>query len=237
MIDGEPDFAGRLEAVTERIEDACTRSGRAPADVVVVAVSKKFGPESVREAAEAGVTALGENRVQEARQKIPMCPSGLAWHMIGHLQTNKVRLAASLFEMLHGIDSLHLLQAVDAECALHGKVMPVCLLVNVSGEGSKFGIAPDDMAEVLEAGCSLINVSVMGLMTMAPFSPEADNSRRFFCRLRELRDELAEAFGVPLPELSMGMSQDFEVAVEEGATMLRLGSVLFGPRVRKKKLG
>jgi pyridoxal phosphate enzyme (YggS family) len=220
----------RLNAVEQRVRAACLRAGRDPSRVSILAVAKTFGPEAVREAAAAGVTAIGENRVREAAEKIPLCPGHLDWHMIGHLQTNKVRPAVSIFGVIHSVDSRRLLEAVDRACAAQGKTMPVYLEVNVSGESSKFGFEPDEVPAVLEHGAGLAHVDLQGLMTMPPFSADPEDARPFFRRLRGLRDEWQAGLEIPLPQLSMGMSNDFEVAVEEGATWLRLGSVLFGPR-------
>jgi pyridoxal phosphate enzyme (YggS family) len=195
-----------------------------------VAVSKRHGPDAVRALAESGVDVFGESRVQEAKQKIPLCPMGLTWHMIGHIQRNKVRDVAGLFSYVHSVDSLRLLEALDPAAAEAGKTLPVLLEVNVSGEGSKFGFAPDEVPAVLERCQSLMNLDVSGVMTMAPFTPEAEDARPHFARLRELRDAWRAESGFPLEELSMGMSHDFEIAIEEGATWIRLGTILFGAR-------
>ena len=220
----------RLEAIRKRIEGACARAGRDPADVSLLAVAKTFGPESVREAAECGLTVFGESRVQEAKQKMPLCPGHLQWHLVGHLQRNKVRDAAPLFSMVHSVDSLKLLETINGACETLGRVMPVCLEVNVSGERSKFGLRPEEAPAVFQQAESLVNVEIVGLMTMPPFTEEPEGARPFFRRLRELRDEWRDGGGYPLRELSIGMSHDFEVAVEEGATWIRLGTILFGDR-------
>ena len=224
------DLAEKLTVIRARIDAACERAGRSPDEVAVLAAAKKRSPEEVEAAADAGLTIIGENRVQEVRQKIPLCSSRMEWHMIGHLQSNKVREATQLFSMIHSVDSLKLLGAVDADSGLIGKTMPVCIEVNVSGESSKFGLAPDDMPELLAAATGYMNVDVVGLMAMPPFTPDPEDARPYFRRLRELRDGWAATSGVPLAELSIGMSNDFEVAVEEGATWIRLGSILFGDR-------
>jgi pyridoxal phosphate enzyme (YggS family) len=223
-------FEDRVADVGRHISVACERVQRDPAEVSVVAVTKTFGPEQVRIAAEAGLRVFGENRVQEAKQKIPACPGDLEWHMIGHLQSNKVRDAVRLFSMIHSVDSLKLIRAIDNACGLSGNAMRVCLEVNVSGESSKYGFAPEDVPAVLEESGGMINVDVTGLMTIPPFTADPEDARPFFRRLRELKDEWQDMCGIPLPELSMGMSHDFEVAVEEGATWVRLGSILFGDR-------
>ena len=224
------DIRDRVDAVMRRVEEACRRAGRDPSTVRIVAVAKKFGPEAVRQVAECGLTVIGENRVQEARQKIPLCPGSLEWHLVGHLQTNKVRLAVGLFSMIHSIDSLRLLDAVDRECTDAGKTMPVLLEVNVSGERSKFGLAPESVPEVLQAAESLVHVTVQGLMTIPPVEEDPEEARPLFGALRAHRDTWREQFGIALDELSMGMSHDLEVAIEEGATLVRVGTALFGTR-------
>lgn len=223
---------GNVEQIVGRVREACRRAGRKADDVRIVAVSKTFGPELVDEAAAAGLTIFGENRVQEAAQKIPLCKGGLEWHLVGHLQTNKVAPAVEMFHMIHSVDSLRLLGAVDGRCAERGKTMPVCLEVNVSGEGSKYGFAPSEVEPALDECRSLMNVDVVGLMTIPPMTPDPGDSRGYFKRLRELRDELCNSTAFGLEELSMGMSRDFEFAVEEGATLVRIGTMLFGKRER-----
>ena len=227
--------AERLEGIRKRIAAACGRVGRDPSEVSLLAVSKTFGPDDVREAAECGLTVFGESRVQEARQKIPLCPGHLQWHLVGHLQRNKVKDAAPLFAMIHSVDSWKLLETIQDACQTLGRVMPVCLEVNVSGERSKYGLSPEEAPAVLERCGLLVNVEVVGLMTMPPFTEDAQEARPFFRRLRELRDEWRSRHGLPLRELSLGMSHDFEVAVEEGATWVRVGSLLFGDRPRRPK--
>jgi pyridoxal phosphate enzyme (YggS family) len=223
-------IAERWRHVRERVAAACARSGRDPAGVGVVAVAKTFGPEAVREAAGAGIRVIGENRVQEARAKIPECPGGLEWHFIGHLQRNKAVQAVPLFQMIHAVDSIRLLETLDAVCAEAGRCMPVCLEINVSGESSKFGMAPADGPAALRRCESLMHVDVRGLMTIPPFNPDREAARPYFRALRELRDRWRDETGFALADLSMGMSDDYEVAVEEGATWVRIGTFLFGGR-------
>jgi len=220
----------RIAGVRAQLEAACRRAGREPASVELVAVAKTFGPDAVREAAEAGLSVFGENRVQEAAEKIPLCPSGLRWHLVGHLQTNKVRHAVFLFDVVHAVDSARLLERVEREAEEAGKRMSVCLEINVSGERSKFGLAPEAAPEVLALAGSLRRVEVVGLMTIPPFAPDPEAARPFFRRLRELRDRWRDEFGLALDGLSMGMSGDFAVAIEEGATWVRIGSSIFGQR-------
>jgi pyridoxal phosphate enzyme (YggS family) len=224
------EMSERLAAVEARLVEACRRAGRSRDEVRLVAVSKTYGPERVEEAAANGLLTFGENRIQEARQKIPLCRGGLEWHLIGHLQRNKVRDAVSLFSMIHGVDSLRLLEAIDGAAAEQGRDIPLLLQVNIANEASKHGLAVDEVAAVLEAASALVHVSVEGLMTVPPFDADPEASRVHFAGLRSLRDRLAEQTGFPLQELSMGMSGDFEVAIEEGSTMVRVGAALFGPR-------
>ncbi len=225
-------FAERLKEVKSRIDAAIERSGRSHDDVRLLAVTKTVAPEKIHEAVECGLDVFGESRVQEARQKIPLCAGRLAWHMIGHLQSNKVGEAVRLFRMIHSVDSEKLLRAIDTACGTAGVAMPVCLEVNVSGESSKFGVDPDAGPAILRASRDLMHVEIVGLMTMPPVARDPNQARPYFRRLRELRDEWRDATGFLLPELSMGMSHDFEVGIEEGATWVRLGSILFGERVR-----
>jgi len=230
------DVQSRLEAVLGRIQAACSRAKRDVSGVRIVTVTKTFGPAAVEEAAGCGLTVMGESRIQEAKQKIPLCPGNLEWHMIGHLQRNKVKDAVSMFRMIHSVDSLRLLETINSVSAAAGVSMPVCLEINVSGEASKFGMKPDEVLAVLESSSRLMNIDIAGLMTVPPFTQDPQEARPFFAALRDLRDKCREKTGVPLDELSMGMSNDFEIAVEEGATLVRLGSVLFGERKKKEPL-
>ena len=230
-MDGiEQTFAERLTAVERRISAACEAAGRPRDDVRLLAVSKTKPPEAVQEAASCGLRLFGENRIQEAQSKIPLCPSGLEWHLIGHLQSNKAKVAANLFQMIHSVDSLRLLEALEAHA---GTTLPVLLQVNVSGEAAKFGMKPSDAAEVIEAANGMQKVEVHGLMTIPPFAPDPEKTRVHFRALRALRDRLQDETGTPLPELSMGMSHDLEVAIEEGSTWVRIGTDLFGARGNK----
>lgn len=224
------ELAARWADVHARIAAACGRSGRSPDDVEVIAVSKTFPPEVVDLAQQIGVGVFGENRVQEAAWKIPLCAGAPDWHFIGHLQRNKCRLAVDLFGTIHSVDSLKILNALDRVCGDVGACPTVLLEVNVSGERSKHGLAPDAGYAVLEGALACQHVNVEGLMTMAPYDPDPEAARPYFAALRELRERWAEQAGVPLPRLSMGMSGDFEIAIEEGATWVRLGTALFGPR-------
>ena len=227
-------IAGRLEGLQSRIAAACARAGRSADDVRLIAVSKTHPPAAVCEAARAGLLIFGENKVQEARAKIPECPTNLTWHLIGHLQRNKAALAVELFDQIHSVDSLRLLETIDRVSEEAGRTTKVLLEVNVSGEGTKFGLKPDEVAAVLEASRSLSRIEVRGLMTMPPFLEDLERVRPYFRRLRELRDRLEKETGAALPELSMGMSHDFEIAIEEGAHWIRVGTALFGERPRKE---
>ncbi|MCC7300532.1 MAG: YggS family pyridoxal phosphate-dependent enzyme [Verrucomicrobia bacterium] len=217
-----------LQLIETRIAAACEQAGRKRGDVKLVAVSKTKPADSVIEAAEAGQILFGENKVQEAQSKIPLCPGHLHWHLIGHLQSNKARIAASgIFRMIHSVDSEKLLLALDEYA---GVPLPVLIQVNVSGEGSKEGCSPDQAAALIEVANRCSKVEVHGLMTIPPFTPDPEKARVHFSNLRKLRDRLQQETGTPLPELSMGMSNDFEVAIEEGATYIRVGSDIFGGR-------
>ena len=217
-----------LEMIEARICAACEKAGRSRDEVKLVAVSKRKPAEAVLEAAEAGQILFGENRVQEAQTKIPMCSPNLHWHLIGHLQSNKAKLAASgLFRMIHSVDSEKLIRALDGHAATP---LPILIQVNISGEGSKSGCAPEEAAALIDAANRCSQVEVHGLMTLPPFTPDPEKTRTHFSNLRNLRDQLQETTGTPLPELSMGMSNDFEIAIEEGATFVRVGSDIFGSR-------
>lgn len=196
----------------------------------LLAVSKTVPPEPLLEAVNHGLLLFGESRVQEAKAKIPLLPSRCRWHFIGHLQKNKIRQALPLFELFHGVDSVETaqeIQRIASELSLAPKVL---LEVNLAGESSKFGFQPEALPEKLETLLNLKSLQIEGLMTIPPPAPEAESSRRYFAGLRELRDQLKERFGICLKTLSMGMSGDYPVAVEEGATLLRIGSALFGQR-------
>ncbi|MCH8026000.1 MAG: YggS family pyridoxal phosphate-dependent enzyme [Chloroflexi bacterium] len=228
-------IASNLAWVRQRIDTACRRAGRSIEDVTLVGVSKGVSAQAVAEACAAGLTDVGENRVQEAAAKIEAVAEYLrrpgrrgiegshqpTWHLIGHLQTNKAKTATNLFDILHSVDSLRLAQALSRRA---NELLPVLLEVNVAQDAAKFGFAPEEVTSALAAIAALPNLDVRGLMTIAPLTDDPETSRPFFRRLRELRDTLG------LAELSMGMTGDFEVAIEEGATMIRVGRAIFGPR-------
>ena len=221
-----------LAHVLSAISDAARQAGRSPDSVRLIAVSKTHPVEAIQEAIEAGQLTFGENRVQEAQPKISALPAKLHWHLIGHLQSNKARLALPLFELIHGVDSLELLDHINRVAGDLGLFPRLLLQVNVAAEASKFGFAPGQLLDLLEEIVKFDRVQIDGLMTIPPLAPAAEHSRRYFVTLRELRDKLAAEFRFPLPELSMGMSNDFRVAVEEGATMVRVGTAVFGERRR-----
>src|SRR5712691_1344273 len=223
-----------LERVRERIAQAAAKANRNPDDVELVAISKTHEAEKVRETIEAGQNLFGESRVQEARVKIPELPSNLRWHFVGHLQKNKIRHALPLFELIHSVDSLALAQDMNRIAEEEGSHPRVLLEVNMAGEGSKFGFQPDKLREQMETLLALNRLSILGLMTIPPLAPKAEASRRFFTQLRELRDRLQAEIHVDLAQLSMGMTNDFAIAVEEGATLVRVGTAIFGERRRKK---
>ena len=225
-------LAENLEAVHARIAAACARAGRAPDAVRLLAVSKTYGPDAVRAAAAAGQRWFGENRVQEAAAKIPECPGNLAWHLIGHLQSNKAALAARLFDWVNSVDSAKLLETLDRHAAEAGRTLRALVQVNVSGERSKSGLAPAAVPDVLALAPRLRNVQIAGLMTIPPLAADPETARPFFRKLRKLRGEWAAATGLDLAELSMGMTHDLEVAIEEGATVVRVGTGIFGARSR-----
>ncbi|HEY5767550.1 MAG TPA: YggS family pyridoxal phosphate-dependent enzyme [Candidatus Udaeobacter sp.] len=224
-----------LHRVREQIATAAAKSGRLVGDVELVAITKTHPAEKVREAVEAGQTLFGESRVQEARAKIPELSSNLRWHFVGHLQKNKVRQALPLFEMIHSVDSLAVAQDINRIAEEEGLYPRVLLEVNVAGEGSKFGFAPDDLRQQMEALLGLRRVSIEGLMCIPPLALESEDSRKFFVQVRELRDSLEKEFNMKLTQLSMGMTQDFPIGIEEGATLVRVGTAIFGERSKKQK--
>ncbi|HKQ36965.1 MAG TPA: YggS family pyridoxal phosphate-dependent enzyme [Verrucomicrobiae bacterium] len=229
------DLEENLRNLRERIESACARVRRNPTDVTLVAVSKSQPPEAVRAAIDLGQLIFGENRVQEAKAKIPLSPGRARWHMIGHLQSNKARDAVGLFSMIQSVDSLHLAQELEKWAEKQAKTLPVLLEVNIAGESSKFGYEPDAAVRELSRINDLRHLEVHGLMTIAPYTSDPEKVRPVFRKLRELKSECEQVLGAPLQHLSMGMSGDFEVAIEEGATMVRIGTALFGARTLARK--
>lgn len=223
-------LARRLQEVRYRVAAACARSRRDPSSVRLVAVSKTMPVEVVREAAAAGQTLFGENRVQEALAKIVEAGPGLRWHLVGHLQKNKAKLAAGAFELVHSVDDLELAVELDKRAGAKGIVQPVLVQANLSGEETKSGADEAGLAPLIEAVAALPHLELRGLMIIPPPVDDPELSRPWFRRLRELRDRTAERLGRPLPDLSMGMTDDFEVAIEEGASLIRVGRAIFGER-------
>lgn len=218
-----------LLGVTERIHDAATRAGRVADDVRLVAVTKSVDRGITQRLIELGATDLGENRVQDAADKIAELPAGPTWHLIGHLQSNKARRAVRMFSWIHAVDSSPLLEQLDRVAREEGRRPRVLLQVNVSGEATKHGVTEEELPELVERAAAARGLEVAGLMTMAPLGAAPEAARPVFRRLRELRDAIRSdgVLGPPFQHLSMGMSEDFEVAVEEGATWVRVGSALF----------
>ena len=227
-------IAENLERVREQIAQATARVGRVAEEIELVAITKTHPAEKVREAIETGQTLFGESRVQEARAKIPELPSNLRWHFVGHLQKNKIRHALPLFEMIHSVDSLGLAQDINRIAEEDGMHPRVLLEVNVAGEASKFGFKSETLRAEMESLLALPRLSILGLMTIPLLAEEAEASRKYFVQLRKMRDRLQAEFRVDLAQLSMGMTQDFPVAIEEGATLVRVGTAIFGQRTRRK---
>ena len=225
---------GNLTQVKQRIIEAAKRVGRDSSDVRLLAVSKEQNDVTVAEGVHAGMTLFGENKIQEARSKIEVLGrDGLEWHFIGRLQKNKVKFIFDLFDLVHSVDSLALAEAIHKKAQTLGSCMPILLQVNISGEKLKLGMDPLIVPKEIHKLAKLEGVKVRGLMTIPPYDRNPENSRPYYVRLRELRDTCSKLGipGVQLDELSMGMSNDYEVAVEEGSTLVRVGTGLFGPRL------
>ncbi|MGI5867855.1 MAG: YggS family pyridoxal phosphate-dependent enzyme [Kiritimatiellia bacterium] len=222
-------FEQRLDGIHDRIAAAAARAGRSPDDIQLVAVSKTFPPDVVDAAQRADVSVFGESRVQEALAKAAACGAA-EWHFIGRLQRNKVRHALSLFTTIHSVDSLPLLHDIARIQDETGARPRLLLQVNVAGEASKIGFSPATVRSALREALDIGGIDIVGLMTLPPWVPDPELSRPHFQTLRTLRDALQDDVGISLPELSMGMSGDFEVAIEEGATFVRIGTALFGKR-------
>jgi len=229
-VDPMGEIEKNLSQVRERIEHAAAKVGRDPRGIKLVAVTKTVTVQRIRDAMAAGAMIFGENYVQEARAKIEeIGKSGIQWHFIGHLQSNKAAHAVSLFDLIHAVDSITLARELDKRAAAAGKSIDCLIEVNLSQEASKFGISKERTPELAHAFKELKNISLQGLMTMPPYADDPEAARPHFIALRELREEIAGS-GIPLPELSMGMSTDFAVAIEEGATIVRIGRAIFGER-------
>ena len=230
-------IAANIAAIEQRVVAAALRAGRTRETIRLMAVSKTVNPEQIRQAVDAGIRLLGENYVQEAREKIPVIGHDVEWHMIGHLQTNKVKYVVHLFDWIHSVDRLELARELDKRAGLANRKFNILIEVNVSGEASKNGARPASVLELTRDISVLPNLSIQGLMTMPPYSDLPEDSRPYFVALRKLRDEIASADipGVSMKELSMGMTDDFEVAIEEGATIIRVGRAIFGERIYQQK--
>ncbi|HAK58784.1 MAG TPA: YggS family pyridoxal phosphate-dependent enzyme [Nitrospiraceae bacterium] len=227
-------IADNLHTVMGRISAAAEGAGRAPLAVTLVVVTKTIDVERIREAVAAGAAILGENRVQEAKEKIEHLGPLAPWHLIGHLQSNKAKYAVNLFDLIHSVDSIELAREIDRQAAKIGKVQDVLVEVNIAGEKAKHGADRDAVLSLVREVAQLRNMAIKGLMTMPPFSDSPEDSRPYFRHLRELSDRVAQEQipGVSMHELSMGMSGDYEVAIEEGATMVRVGTAIFGERTK-----
>ena len=226
----ELNIAENLQSVRMVVAESERKSGRPVGSVELLAVSKTHPPEVIRQAVEAGQLLFGENRVQEAKAKISELPARLRWHLIGHLQSNKIRPALSIFEMIQGVDSVEKVDEIQRIGGDLGLFPRVLLQVNVAGESSKFGFTPERLLLELERISRAERVQVEGLMTIPPLASNPENSRKYFVQLRELRDRLEKEFRFSLPHLSMGMSGDYRIAIEEGATFVRVGTAIFGER-------
>ncbi len=223
----------RLQHILERIHQTAASCGRNPETIRLVAVSKTIPSDRVKEAIDAGVTILGENYIQEAREKIKALSSyAVSWHFIGHLQSNKAKYAVRLFDLIHSLDALKLARELDKQAKKINKIQPVLIQVNIGEESSKSGVYKQDTIELIEAIGHLENLSVKGLMTIPPFFNAPEKVRPFFADLRRLRDHIKNANipNITMDELSMGMTGDFEAAIEEGATLVRIGTAIFGKR-------
>lgn len=221
----------RLEEIQREIGRACERSRRAREEVLLLPVTKGHPAEVVARLDGLGFRVFGESKVQEAKAKISNTPGRCRWHMIGHLQSNKCRDAARLFAMVESVDSVGLAEELQKCCEREGRTLPILLEVNVAGESTKYGFSPAAALEAIEPINKLDRLELHGLMAIAPYSPNPERSRPYFARLRELRGEAEKILGAPLPQLSMGMSGDYAVAIEEGATIVRIGTALLGERV------
>ncbi len=221
-----------LEEVEARITRACERSGRERSEVTLISVSKTKPAEMLQEAYDAGSRDFGENKPQEIREKYPQLPTDIRWHMIGHLQRNKIKYIIDKVCMIHSVDSIRLAEAIDEEAKKHGIIMPVLIEVNVAEEESKFGVHLDEAESLIRQISELSNIQVQGLMTIAPFTENAEDNRIYFRKLRNLYVDIKDKNidNVNMCNLSMGMTGDYEVAVEEGATMVRVGTGIFGAR-------
>lgn len=224
--------ADNVAKLRERIAASAARAGVAPESIQLVAVTKRMPVEAIREAIEAGITAIGENRMQEALAKFPEIGRDVQWHLVGHLQSNKAGPAAELFDLIHSVDSPRIAHALSRSASQCGRDLDILIQVNTSGEETKFGVSPQETVPLLEKIQGLPGIHVKGLMTIGPFRPNPEEARPSFHSLRRLSEKIRSLNidGVEMTRLSMGMSGDFEVAIEEGANLVRIGTAVFGPR-------
>ena len=225
------DFARHADAVRRQIAEACNLVRRNPADVELMAITKTQPPAAAEYAARYGLRAVGENRVQEGAEKRSLCQAVIAWELVGHLQSNKAKLAVEAFDRVQSVDSDKLIDRLDRAAAELEKTLPILLQINAGFDPAKHGVDPADAPRLLETALAKKNLRVDGLMTIAPLSPDPDVARQTFENLRAIRDQLASQFATPLRELSMGMSGDLTAAVKAGATLVRIGTALFGARI------
>ncbi len=217
--------------IIEQIKMIALMAGKNPLDITLIAVSKTFPPEIIQQAIDGGITIFGENRVQEAKAKIPQLKGSFTFHLVGHLQSNKAKDAVKLFDCIHSIDKLSTAIEVDKEAKKINKIQNILIEVNTSGEPSKFGVEPEKALELCKGILDLQNLNCLGLMTVGPLTEDRNRIREAFKRLRFLLEEINRSLGISLKQLSMGMSDDFDIAIEEGATMVRIGTAIFGQRI------
>ncbi len=234
----ETDIIANIKIIRQRIAAAAARCNRSPDSVKLLAVTKTVAPHIVEQAIKAGITACGENYVQEARDKITLIKEKVQWHMIGYLQTNKAKYVVNLFDYIHSVDRLELAREIDRRAGIIGRKINILMEVNISGEPSKSGIEASEAIELIKNISALENLSVQGLMTMAPYSDNPENSRPYFAALKDLQQKIIQEgiAGIQMNELSMGMTDDFEIAIEEGATIVRIGRAIFGERNPSKPI-
>jgi pyridoxal phosphate enzyme (YggS family) len=224
-------FESNLEQIKRSIKSACQNAGRSVGSVQILPVTKRHPVDAINYAIRAGLQAVGENRVQEATLKKSVLPGGVRWELIGHLQTNKAKDAVAIFDRIQSVDSLKLINRLSSHAEQAGKSLPILIQCNAGKDPNKYGFSVDEMEPALEVALASKNLQVDGLMTIAPLSDNPDVAKAAFDILRDLRDRLAAKFGVPLPELSMGMTGDMEVAIAAGSTQVRVGTALYGPRL------
>jgi pyridoxal phosphate enzyme (YggS family) len=228
----ETDIAFNINKIQQRISTAAARCNRATDSIKLLAVTKTVSPRAIEQAIDAGITAFGENYVQEAKGKIAVIEKRVQWHMIGYLQTNKAKYAVNLFDYIHSVDRIELAREINKRAGLTGRRINILIEINLSGEKTKSGVPAASALDLIKDTAILENISVKGLMTMAPYSSNPENSRPYFSELRNLQKNIINGgiTGIQMEELSMGMTDDFEIAIEEGATIVRIGRAIFGER-------